>query len=348
MPELPEVEVVRAGLAPAVTGARVIACEVRDPRALKRHVPLSGRVVEAPGAVRSAGRSGHGVTLSVSEGALRAADFERRVTGLTLAAPRRRGKFMWIPVSGSAGASNTASDTPSGTAGAARGGALLAHLGMSGQMLLRDVAASDDKHVRVRLWIEHPAHGELRLDFADQRLFGSLALDELVPDPYAAPGASSTSSSALVPMQAVHIAPDPLESVFDDDLFVARLRARARGVKQLILDQSLVSGVGNIYADEALWRTRLHPETAGSSVSVRKARELLSALREVFAKALAEGGTSFDAQYVNVNGQAGWFGQKLNVYGREGKPCSRCNTAIKRIAFMNRSSHFCLVCQRKR
>ncbi|WP_017793918.1 bifunctional DNA-formamidopyrimidine glycosylase/DNA-(apurinic or apyrimidinic site) lyase [Leucobacter salsicius] len=331
MPELPEVEVVRAGLAPAVTGARIIGCEVLDPRALKRHVPLTGGF--------SDGRSGHGVTLTAAEGALRAADFERRVVGLTLAAPVRRGKFMWIPV-----AAGVAVDGGDGDAGLA----LLAHLGMSGQMLLRDLDAGDDRHVRIRLWLEHPTHGELRLDFADQRLFGSLALDDLVPDLFAATSEPLVPSLPLVPGQAVHIAPDPLEPTFDDAAFVSRLRARSRGVKQLILDQSLVSGVGNIYADEALWRARLHPETAGSSVSVRKARELLVALRDVFEKALAEGGTSFDEQYVNVNGQAGHFQRELHVYGLEGNPCSRCGNAITRKKFMNRSSHFCLVCQQKR
>ena len=330
MPELPEVEVVRAGLAPAVTGARIIGCDVLDPRALKRHVPLAGGFVD--------GRTGHGVTLTASEGAVRAADFERRIVGLSLAAPKRRGKFMWIPVAG------TGADGADGADGAEPGLALLAHLGMSGQLLLREVDADDDRHVRIRLWIEHPTHGELRVDFADQRLFGSLALDELVADPFAA----AAPVTPLVPGQAKHIAPDPLEQSFDDVLFVKRLRARSRGIKQLILDQAIVSGVGNIYADEALWRARLHPETAGSSVSVRKARELLAALREVFAKALAEGGTSFDAQYVNVNGEAGRYASALNVYGRNSQDCSRCGNTITRIRFMGRYSHLCLVCQQKR
>ena len=312
MPELPEVEVVRAGLAPAVTGARVIAAQVLDARALKRHVPLAG----------DDGLGGHGVTLSADAASLRVADFERRVTGLTLQAPLRRGKFMWIPVLGGSGEGEQA---------------LLAHLGMSGQMLLRSNDAADDRHVRIRLWIEHPEHGELRLDFADQRLFGSLALDGLVVD-----GAGS------VPAQAAHIARDPLDPFFDDAAFVAALRSRSRAVKQLILDQSLVSGVGNIYADEALWRARLHPESAGSSLSERKAVELLSHLREVFSKALAEGGTSFDEQYVNVNGQAGYFAHSLNAYGRGGEPCPRCGEPIKRVPFGGRSSHFCPRCQRRR
>ncbi|SJN13181.1 Formamidopyrimidine-DNA glycosylase [Leucobacter sp. 7(1)] len=322
MPELPEVEVVRAGLAPAVTGARVIAAEVRDPRALKRHLPLSG----------DDGLGGHGVTMPAAAAAERAADFERRVTGLVLGAPARRGKFMWLPV---AGARTVATLDP----GASAEWALLAHLGMSGQLLLRDTAAEDDRHVRIRLWIEHPAHGELRVDFADQRLFGSLALDRLAP---------TTDDGSLLPMQAARIARDPLDPRFDDAAFVAGVRSRASGIKKLILDQSLVSGVGNIYADEALWRARLHPDTAGNAISVRKLSELLGALRDVFTQALAEGGTSFDEQYVNVNGQAGYFAHSLNAYGRGGEACNRCGDPIKRVPFGGRSSHFCARCQRRR
>ncbi|MFC6235914.1 bifunctional DNA-formamidopyrimidine glycosylase/DNA-(apurinic or apyrimidinic site) lyase [Leucobacter soli] len=215
--------------------------------------------------------------------------------------------------------------------------ALLAHLGMSGQLLLRELDAAGDRHVRIRLWIEHPEHGELRIDFADQRLFGSLALDRL---------AAAPDGIGEVPVQALHIARDPLDPAFDDAAFVAALRRRGSGVKSLLLDQSLVSGVGNIYADEALWRARLHPETAGSVVGARKAAELLRLLRDVFAQALAEGGTSFDEQYVNVNGQAGYFAHQLHSYGRTGLPCDRCGTLIVRERFMNRSSHYCPKCQR--
>lgn len=303
MPELPEVEVVRAGLAPAVTGARVVATSVIDPRSLKRHEPVGGRDSEG----------GHGRTLSAEAGQRRLADFERRLTGRELAAPLRRGKFMWIPLS--------------------EDEALLAHLGMSGQMLLRAHDAADDRHVRIRIWIEHPEHGELRLDFADQRLFGSLAIDSLVEG---------------VPRQALHIARDPLDPLFDDAAFIAALTSRRTAIKKLLLDQSLVSGVGNIYADEALWRARLHPETLGAAVSRRSATVLLGHLRDVFAQALAEGGTSFDEQYVNVNGAAGYFAHSLHAYGRTGEPCHRCGTPIKRIPFAGRSSHFCPRCQRKR
>lgn len=318
MPELPEVEVVRRGLAPAVTGATVVGIEVKDHRALKRHLPLGGDDREG----------GHGVTLSLEAGRTRAADFERRLVGSTLEAPARRGKFMWMPVRGAEQA-------------------LLAHLGMSGQLLLRSPEASDDRHVRIRLWLEHAEHGELRLDFADQRLFGSLAIDSLLPTVDGAAAGCGTILARL-PSQAGRIARDPLDPAFDDAAFIAALRARRGGVKQALLDQGLVSGVGNIYADEALWRSKLHPETPGLAVGPRQAAALLSHVREVFAQALAEGGTSFDEQYVNVNGQAGYFAHSLNAYGRTGEPCPRCGAPIRRIVIGGRSSHFCPRCQQRR
>ncbi|WP_449277516.1 bifunctional DNA-formamidopyrimidine glycosylase/DNA-(apurinic or apyrimidinic site) lyase [Leucobacter sp. GX24907] len=353
MPELPEVEVVRAGLAPALTGARVVAVEVRDPRALKRHEPRDG----------SAFAGGHGVTLSPEAGRERAGDFERRLTGAVLGTPVRRGKFMWVPIDQAAPESGIAIGTQFGAPSA-----LLAHLGMSGQMLLRSHEAPDDRHVRVRLWIEHPIHRELRIDFADQRLFGSLAIDELIPTDDGAPGgwgglemltaetargampsfSSRESVASLIPAQARHIARDALDPAFDDARFAAALRSRTVSVKTVLLDQRQVSGVGNIYADEALWRARLHPELPGLGVGPRKARELLLRVREVFGQALAEGGTSFDEQYVNVNGEAGYFAHSLHAYGRTGDPCDRCAEPLRRMMIGGRSSHFCARCQRKR
>lgn len=336
MPELPEVEVVRAGLAPALTGARVAGVEVKDHRALKRHVPLAG----------DDGLAGHGVTMSAEAGALRARDFERRLVGAVLGAPVRRGKFLWVstlPAVVLGVVARTKNPRPSVIPGPT---ALLAHLGMSGQMLLRSHEAPDDRHVRVRIWLEHPSNAALRLDFADQRLFGSLALDALLPTTDGR-AAGFGSEAALLPGQAAHIARDPLDPAFDDANFVATIRKRTSGVKRALLDQRLLSGVGNIYADEALWRARLHPETAGASLSARKAAELLSRVREVFAQALIEGGTSFDEQYVNVNGEAGYFAHSLNAYGRGGEPCPRCGGPIKRVPFGGRSSHFCPRCQRK-
>ena len=287
MPELPEVEVVRAGLAPAVIGSRVTAVSVFDERALTRHP--SG-----------------------------AADFVGRLEGQSFTDAVRRGKFLWLPL---------------GTGDAA----LIAHLGMSGQMLLRRPDADAERHERVRIFLEHPQHGELAVVFADQRTFGSLAIDGLVAD-----------GPSLVPSQVVHIARDPLDPAFDDVAFRAALARRNSAIKRVLLDQGVVSGIGNIYADESLWASRIHPETQASALSTRAVHRLLAEVRSVLQKALAEGGTSFDAQYVNVNGQAGYFAHSLNAYGQQGKPCARCGALIVRESFMNRGSHYCPRCQRRR
>jgi formamidopyrimidine-DNA glycosylase len=287
VPELPEVEVVRAGLAPAAVGSTITAVSVFDERALTRH-PLG------------------------------AADFAGRLENRRFAGAERRGKFLWLPLDGGADA-------------------LIAHLGMSGQMLLRAPEAPAERHERIRIHLEHPAHGELAVVFADQRTFGSLAVDALVAD-----------GPSLIPSQVVHIARDPIDPAFDDDAFRRSLDRRGSAIKRVLLDQGVISGVGNIYADESLWAARIHPETPASALSTPAVRRLLAEIRAVLAKALAEGGTSFDAQYVNVNGQAGYFAHSLNAYGRGGDACPRCGGPIRREAFMNRSSHYCPRCQRRR
>ncbi len=294
MPELPEVEVVRAGLEPVVAGATISAVEVIEPRSLRRHA----------GGPR---------------------DFEGRLAGRRIRAAVRRGKFLWFPLDG--------------------GEAVVAHLGMSGQMLLRTQDAGADRQLRVRLAVDSPAHGALVVAFADQRIFGSLAIDRLEPTADGAPGGRG-DPAPLVPHAVAHIARDPLDPVFDDDLFVRRLGAKRTGLKRALLDQTLVSGIGNIYADEALWAARLHFDAPTAAIATRTARRLLAEVRLVLDRALADGGTSFDAQYVNVNGASGYFSQRLNAYGRTGEPCARCGTPIVRTAFMNRSSHSCPRCQR--
>ena len=302
MPELPEVEVVRAGLAPALVGARITGVEVHDERALTRHITASA--------------------------ASRGTDFEARLTGSAVRAAVRRGKFLWFPLDGGADA-------------------IVAHLGMSGQMLLRAPGAAPERHERIRFSIEHPEHGELAVVFADQRTFGSLAIDQLVST---ADGAAGGFGDPLpvVASQAAHIARDPLDPAFDDGAFRALLRRRSSAIKRFLLDQTAVSGIGNIYADEALWAARIHPETLAATLSTRAANRVLAEVRAVLAKALTEGGTSFDALYVNVNGEAGYFAHSLNAYGRHGEPCARCGTPLVRVSFTNRSSHFCRRCQRKR
>lgn len=281
MPELPEVEVVRAGLEPALVGATIHAVTVCDARSLKRHDARRG-------------------------------DFVGLLQGRQVLSAQRRGKFMWFPLDS--------------------GDALVTHLGMSGQVLLRSLDAPADRHLRIQLAVTHPTEGELHINFVDQRIFGSMAVDAMQEG---------------VPTQALHIALDPVDPAFDDDLFLSRLRSRHTGVKRALLDQTLISGIGNIYADEALWASRIHFDKPADSLSKPKAKLLLAEVREVLRKALAEGGTSFDAQYVNVNGASGYFAHSLNAYGQQGKPCPRCGTPITRVTFMNRGSHFCPRCQRR-
>ncbi len=300
MPELPEVEVVRSGLAPAVTGATVLGVTVLDDRALTRH----------------AGGGAH---------------FEAALTGRVIRSAARRGKFLWLPLEAAGGAEPA--------------DAVVGHLGMSGQLLLRAPGAAPERHERVRIDLSHPAHGEVAVVFADQRTFGSLAIDELEPTPDGAPGGFG-SGEASVPRQVAHIARDPLDPAFSDAGFRRALAAKGSAIKRVLLDQTVVSGVGNIYADESLWAARLHPETPARRLSSRAVNRLLAEVRQVLEKALAEGGTSFDAQYVNVNGQAGYFAHSLNAYGRTGEPCPRCGRPIVRVSFTNRSSHFCPRCQR--
>ncbi|GGK86461.1 formamidopyrimidine-DNA glycosylase [Curtobacterium luteum] len=315
MPELPEVEVVRAGLEPAVTGARVLHVDVVDDRALTRH--------DGP-----------------------AEDFADRLTGRTIAAAVRRGKFLWFPLQPEHG-----DDRPE---------ALVTHLGMSGQVLLgRGRPAA--RHRRILIDVQ-PATTDrdgvpepvVQLEFVDQRTFGSMAIDRMVPTVDGAPaGAAGAIDEADpdaswrrgIPYPVSHIARDPLDPAFDDDRFIAAARKRASGIKRVLLDQGVVSGIGNIYADESLWAAKLHYDRPAERLTRADLRTLLTEVRSVLGRALEDGGTSFDAQYVNVNGQSGYFSQRLNVYGQQGKPCPRCGTTIVREAFMNRSSHICPVCQ---
>jgi formamidopyrimidine-DNA glycosylase len=206
---------------------------------------------------------------------------------------------------------------------------------MSGQLLLREPAAPDERHLRVRLALAGEPY-ELR--FVDQRTFGGLLLDRLVP--------AEDAPAEHLPASVAHIARDPLDPRFDDELFRARLRRRASAIKRALLDQQLVSGIGNIYADEALWRARLHGERMANTLRPAAVRDLLREVRAVLGDALAAGGTSFDALYVNVNGESGYFDRSLAVYGRAGAPCPRCGAIVRRARFMNRSSFSCPRCQR--
>ena len=227
----------------------------------------------------------------------------------------RRGKYLWLPLDDDHFA-------------------LVAHLGMSGQLLVQEASSPDEKHLHVKIRFADDGR-ELR--FVDQRTFGGMHVTSLTPD----------GSGGMIPQEIVHIARDPLDPLFDDQDFSRRLRLRHSEIKRALLDQSLVSGIGNIYADEALWRSRLHGRRACDRLTAKQVQSILVNVREVMAEALAEGGTSFDSLYVNVNGQSGYFDRSLQAYGREGEPCSRCGAAIRREAFMNRSSFSCPRCQRQ-
>lgn len=240
-------------------------------------------------------------------------DLAADLVGARIETASRRGKYLWLPLSD--------------------GRALVAHLGMSGQLLVQPSNAVDERHLRVRMTF---TDGRRELRFVDQRTFGGLLVAPLVED----------GRGGAIPAPVAHIARDPLDPDFDDEDFVRRLRARSVEVKRALLDQTLASGVGNIYADEALWRSGIHGRRASDRLTSAQARALLGHVREVMVEALAQGGTSFDALYVNVNGQSGYFDRSLQAYGRGGEPCDRCGTVMRREAFMNRSSTFCPTCQR--
>ncbi|MHA7221509.1 bifunctional DNA-formamidopyrimidine glycosylase/DNA-(apurinic or apyrimidinic site) lyase [Arthrobacter sp. RHLT1-20] len=313
MPELPEVEVVRRGLVSWVRGRTITAVEVLDPRSVRRH-------------------------------ALGPEDFAGNLDGARVLDVVRRGKFLWMPLA------DTAAGNPDTSAQDMPSVALMAHLGMSGQLLMQDADVPDEKHLKVRLRLS-PAEGmPEQLRFVDQRIFGGLFLTSLIPTADGGPGGLAETPLPLIPKEAAHIARDPLDPYFSFDEFYRRLRARKTGLKRALLDQGLVSGIGNIYADEALWKARLHYARPTDTLRKADAERVLHAAREVMTDALAAGGTSFDSLYVNVNGASGYFDRSLNAYGREGEECQRCAaagmvSALRRDQFMNRSSYSCPVCQ---
>ena len=227
------------------------------------------------------------------------------IQGATILEIRRRGKFLWFVL-----------DRPV---------ALVAHLGMSGQFRIQPPATLDEKHLRARFLM-----GNQELRFIDQRTFGWLAISQLQGE---------------IPTLVQAIAPDIFDEEFDRRAVTQIIRGKASEIKRVLLDQSVMSGVGNIYADESLWRSKIHPQTLGSELSSRKLGSLLNAVTSVMSQALLEGGTSFDSLYTNINGESGYFAHSLAAYGRENQPCSRCHNQISRIKIGGRSSHFCPKCQ---
>ena len=277
MPELPEVETVRKGLAHLLTGYTFRSAHDLHPRLLK---PASIAPICA-------------------------------VVGARIESVNRRGKFLWLVLN--------------------REQALVAHLGMSGQFLVARKDRPAPKHVRAQFSLSKGLKRQ-ELLFSDQRTFGWLSVEEIIGG---------------VPTSAAHIALDPFDPGFDRDLVISKIKSRKAAIKSLILNQEIMSGVGNIYADESLWRAKIHPESSAADLSRKKIGSLVDAATEVMAEAIEVGGTSFDALYINVNGESGFFETSLAAYGQEGEPCPRCGRQIRRIAFANRSSHFCPKCQVK-
>ena len=311
MPELPEVEVVRRGLVNWVRGRTITAVEVVDPRSVRRH-PLGPE------------------------------DFAGNLEGARVLDVVRRGKFLWLPLTDTPGADPAGTPEPSV--------ALMAHLGMSGQLLMQDSPVPDEKHLKVRFHLSAADGMPEQLRFVDQRIFGGLFLTSLIPTADGGPGGHAEIPLPLIAAEAAHIARDPLDPYFSFDEFYRRLRTRKTGLKRALLDQGLVSGIGNIYADEALWKARRHFARPTDTLRRAEAGRVLDAAREVMTDALVAGGTSFDSLYVNVNGASGYFDRSLNAYGREGRECRRCAAAglasvMRRDQFMNRSSYSCPACQ---
>ena len=352
MPELPEVETVRAGIADHSLGRPVRAVRVVDARSLRRHLP-------GP------------------------AHFEVALTGRALRGAYRRGKYLWLTLSEADGTLADEAlvvhlgmsgqllvrDEPDGDSGSdsearaafdeqprhLRVALELGPVGATSAAGATGGAASTNRTGNNR------AGTGQRLLFVDQRIFGGMFLSPLVPDVPAAVAANKAAAGEvapgevperfLVPEAVKHIARDPLDEFFDPAAVRRKFLRTSSGIKKVLLDQSVISGVGNIYADEALWRARLHYAKPARTLSAAQTRELLEAVTQVLRESLAAGGTSFDALYVNVLGESGYFERSLNAYGRAGEPCHRCaevgrTSLIVREPFQNRSSYRCPHCQR--
>ncbi|MGW6377280.1 bifunctional DNA-formamidopyrimidine glycosylase/DNA-(apurinic or apyrimidinic site) lyase [Rhodococcus sp. NPDC055112] len=238
-------------------------------------------------------------------------DLAAQLAGLVVTGASRRGKYLWLELA------------PGDLA-------VVVHLGMSGQMLVQAPSVAREKHLRILAALDNGT--ELR--FVDQRTFGGWALAPIVE-----------VDGAALPEPVAHIARDPLDPGFDGEAVVAAIRGKRSEIKRILLDQTVLSGVGNIYADEALWRAGIHGNRPADRLTRPQVRLLLGSVTEVMSEALAQGGTSFDALYVNVNGESGYFDRSLSAYGREDRPCPRCGAPIRREKFMNRSSYSCPKCQ---
>jgi formamidopyrimidine-DNA glycosylase len=368
VPELPEVETVRSGLEQHVVGRTVAAAEVLNPRAVRRDPsgPAGFAAAMAGRTFLRAERRGKYLWFALDDGGARPSHISPGDASPYpgVASPGDASRYPVVVSRGDAPpypAVVSGRDAPPYLEAVFRGDApsypavvpqgdgppyppteaLLAHLGMSGQFLTGDPDRPLSPHVRARFTF---TDGGPDLRFTDQRTFGHLLVCSFSPGGMTSP--VTRRPARLVPEPIAHIAPDPLEDAFDVNDFAARLARKKTQVKRALLDQSLISGIGNIYADEALWRAKLHWARSTETLKPAEVSRLLDAVRDVLTEALKAGGTSFDALYVNVNGESGYFDRSLNAYGREGEPCGRCATPIRRDAFMNRSSYSCPRCQK--
>lgn len=277
MPELPEVETVRAQLSSKIRGKKIKSAQKFHPRTMN---PRTEHNLDA-------------------------------VIGAQIIEVRRRGKYMWFELN--------------------RPFALVAHLGMSGQFYVQPVKDPRQKHLRGLFELKTATSSPISLRFLDQRTFGWLSVEQLHDG---------------IPTSALHIAPDQFDSRFNARAVIENYQRRRIQIKTALLNQEIMSGVGNIYADEALWKAKIKPTKLTNKLSEKELQKILAATKAVMSAALKAGGTSFDTQYRNVNGESGYFERRLRVYGRDGLACVRCRTKIKKIAFANRHSHFCPKCQR--
>lgn len=270
MPELPEVETTRRGVAPHVEGRRVRQLIVREPR-LRWPVPP---------------------------------ELAQRLAGQTVERLQRRAKYLLFR-------------TGSGT--------LLWHLGMSGSLRVLLQPRPPASHDHLDLLFE----GGACLRYRDPRRFGSLHWVE--GDPYAHP-------------LLAHLGPEPFDPGFDGDYLYRLSRGRRTAVKSFLMDAETVVGVGNIYANESLFRAGVHPGRRAGAVGLERYRQLAEAVRLVLRAAIAAGGTTL-RDFVDSDGAAGYFSQQLSVYGRVGEPCPGCERPIRSTRLGQRATYFCPHCQ---
>jgi len=236
------------------------------------------------------------------------AAIEREIPGTKILAVRRCGKFLLIDLESANGD--------------VRNFSLLVHLGMTGRLVTCEARAPVLPHTHVFFALDDGR--ELR--YTDVRRFGRMRI--------VTGGLRENTLDAL--------GLDPLEA--SEGEFVALLKNRRARIKALLLDQSVLRGIGNIYADESLWRARIHPKRLGANLSLKELRRLYQAVRDVLNDAIEKRGSSI-ADYVDSDGNLGGFQRLHRVYQREGKKCFRCGAVIRRAIFAGRSSHFCPHCQ---